>query len=161
MITFTGDYSCRLDEKGRVLLPAAFLKQMAGSLQEKFVLRKDIFAACLVLYPMNEWERQNQILRQNTNPYSREHGDFLRMFFKGTAEVILDGSNRMLIPKKLLEEIGAEREIVMAGQLSRIEIWPKDAYDRIESAGENIALLAEKIMGNLNNSGIQNKSYGE
>ena len=43
MITFIGDYSCRLDEKGRVLLPAAFIKQMAGSMQEKFVLKKDIF----------------------------------------------------------------------------------------------------------------------
>jgi MraZ protein len=161
MITFTGDFTCRLDEKGRVLLPSAFLKQMAGSVQEKFVLRKDIFASCLVLYPMAEWERQNQILRQSTNPYNREHGEFLRMFFKGTAEVILDNSNRMLIPKKLLEEIGADREIVMAGQLSRIEIWTRDAYDGIENAGDNIALLAEKIMGNANNGGILNKSTGE
>jgi MraZ protein len=169
MITFTGDYSCRLDEKGRVLLPSAFIKQMAsppageaGGMQEKFVLKKDLFESCLVLYPMFEWERQTQILRQNTNSYNREHNQFLRGFFKGTAEVMLDASNRLLIPKRLLEEIGADREIVMAGQLGRIEIWTKDAYDGIESGGENIALLAEKIMGNLNkDSGTLNKSTGE
>lgn len=167
MLTFTGDYSCRLDDKGRVLLPAAFIKQMAGGMaseeadRQEFVLKKDIFEACLVLYPMAEWDRQTQILRQNTNPYNREHNQFLRGFFKGTADVMLDASNRLLIPKRLLEEIGADREIVMAGHLGRIEIWAKGSYDRIESGGEKVALLAEKIMGNLNNEGgISNKSTG-
>jgi MraZ protein len=150
MITFIGDYSCKLDEKGRVLLPSAFIRQMAGSMQEKFVLKKDIFERCLVLYPMNEWERQNQILRQNTNPYNREHNQFLRGFFKGTAEVTLDANNRLLIPRRLLDEIGAEREIVMAGQLGKIEIWTSDTYDKVDGDNENFALLAEKIMGNLN-----------
>jgi MraZ protein len=162
MITFIGDYTCRLDEKGRVLLPAAFIKQMATGMQEKFVLKKDIFERCLVLYPMNEWERQNQILRQNTNPYNREHNKFLRGFFKGTAEVALDANNRLLLPRRLLDEIGADREIVMAGQLGRIEIWTKDSYDHIESDDENFALLAEKIMSNLNReSGTQIKNTGE
>ena len=170
MLTYTGDYSCRLDDKGRVLLPSAFIKQMASGMpdgmperQEKFVLKKDIFESCLVLYPQAEWDRQTRILRQNTNPYNREHNEFLRGFFKGTADVVLDGSNRLLIPRRMLEEIGAEREIVLAGQLGRIEVWAKDAYDRIESGGENIARLAEKIMGKLNNNtgGMLNEGEGE
>jgi MraZ protein len=162
MITFIGDYSCRLDDKGRVLLPSAFIRQMATGMQEKFVLKKDIFESCLVLYPMNEWERQNQILRQNTNPYNREHNKFLRGFFKGTAEVTLDASNRLLIPKRLLDEVGADREIVMAGQLGRIEIWTKDDYDKVDGGDENFALLAEKIMGNLiRDPGNQNNTTGE
>jgi len=150
MITFIGDYSCKLDDKGRVLLPAAFIKQMASSLQERFVLKKDIFESCLVLFPINEWERQNEILRRNTNPYNREHNKFLRGFFKGTAEIALDSSNRLLIPKRLLDEIGAGREIVLAGQLGKIEIWPAETYDTIEGGDESFGLLAEKIMGNLN-----------
>lgn len=162
MITFIGDFSCRLDEKGRVLLPAAFIKQMATALQERFILKKDIFESCLVLYPMNEWERQNQILQQNTNPYNREHNRFLRGFFKGTAEVTMDSSNRLLIPRRLLDEIGADREIILAGQLGRIEIWTKEAYDHVEGGGDNFALLAEKIMGKLNKSeGISDNKSGE
>jgi len=148
-ITFIGDYSCKLDDKGRVLLPAAFIKQMASSMQERFVLKKDIFESCLVLYPMNEWEQQNEILRQNTNPYNREHNKFLRGFYKGTAEVALDSSNRLLLPKRMLDDIGAGREIVMAGQLGKIEIWPAEAYEKVEGGDENFALLAEKIMGNI------------
>ena len=130
MTDFIGDFTCKLDDKGRVLLPSAFIRQMAGAMQDRFVIKKDIFDSCLVLYPMVEWERQNQVLRKNTNPYNREHNRFLRGFFKGIAEVVLDASNRLLIPKRLLDEIGANREIVMTGQLGKIEIWTKDAYDK-------------------------------
>ncbi|HLO61005.1 MAG TPA: hypothetical protein VK179_19810 [Bacteroidales bacterium] len=149
MVTFIGDYTCKLDDKGRVLLPSAFIKQMAGSMQERFVVKKDIFESCLVLFPMNEWERQNEILRQNTNPYNREHNTFLRGFFKGTAEVVLDASNRLLIPKRLLDEIGAGKDIVLAGQLGKIEIWPADGYESVQGGDEDFAKLAEKIMGNI------------
>lgn len=151
MIDFIGDYTCKLDDKGRVSLPAAFIRQMAGAMQDRFVVKKDIFDPCLVLYPMAEWERQNQILRKNTNPYNREHQRFLRGFFKGIAEVVLDGSNRLLIPKRLLDEVGADREVVMTGQLGKIELWTRDAYDKIDGDGDSVATLAEKIMGNLNN----------
>jgi len=158
MITFIGDYTCKLDDKGRVLLPAAFIKQMASSMQERFVLKKDIFESCLVLFPMNEWERQNEILRQNTNPYNREHNKFLRGFFKGTAEITLDSSNRLLIPRRLLDEIGAGREIVMAGQLGKIEIWPAETYEKVEGGDESFAQLAEKIMGNLSKDDVSQKN---
>ncbi|MBN1158883.1 MAG: protein mraZ [Bacteroidales bacterium] len=155
MITFIGDYTCRLDNKGRVLLPAALIKQMnqlavagKGGMQDRFVIKKDIFESCLLLYPMDEWQRQNEILRNNTNPFNREHNKFLRGFFKGIAELSIDASNRLLIPKRLLDSINAEREIVLAGQFGKIEIWSKDLYETVESGDERFASLAEKIMGN-------------
>lgn len=162
MITFIGDFPCKLDDKGRVLLPSTFIRQMAGSMQEKFVLKKDLFEKCLVLYPMDEWERQSQLLRRHTNPYNREHNTFLRGFFKGTAEVALDSNNRLLIPRRLLDDIGANREIVMAGQLGKIEIWTSEDYEKVEGGDEHFAQLAEKIMGNLNGEGIkQSNNPGE
>lgn len=156
MITFIGDYTCKLDNKGRVLLPSAFIKQMMQpgigwkeGMQDRFVVKRDIFAKCLLLYPMDEWQRQNEILRNNTNPFNREHNAFLRGFFKGIAELSLDSNNRLLIPKRLLDEIAADREIVMAGQFGKIEIWSSIMYDTIESGDDRFASLAEKIMGNL------------
>jgi len=156
MVTFIGDYNCRLDDKGRVLLPSAFIKQMAQSSggdkagnMDHFVLKKDIYEKCLLLYPIGEWERQNRLLRKNTNPYNKEHNRLLRGFFKGIAEVTLDGNNRILIPKRLLDEISAGKDIVMAGQFGKIEIWPRDQYEAIGSDDEQLAALAEKIMGNI------------
>lgn len=150
MTNFIGDYTCKLDTKSRVLLPAVFKKQMSPANQDRFVVKKDIFARCLVLYPMEEWDRQNNIIRAKTNPYNREHNQFLRTFYKGTAEVGLDGNNRILIPKRLLDEIGANNDIVLAGQFNKIEIWPKDDYNNMITGDDEFALLAEKILGGLN-----------
>ena len=149
MIIFIGEYTCKLDNKGRVILPAAFKKQMSGSNQEKFVIKKDIFESCLVLYPMEEWDRQIKIIRKKINPYKREHNKFLRRFFKGMADVMLDANNRILIPKRLLDEIDANKEIVMAGQYGKIEIWTKDRYDKSNLGDDEFAGMAENIMEGL------------
>ncbi len=149
MITFIGDYTCKLDAKGRVILPAAFKKQMKGTDQERFVVKKDIFESCLLLYPIDEWERQNKIVRKKINPYKKEHNMFLRWFLKGMAEVMLDSNNRILIPRRLLEEISANKEVVMAGQFGKIEIWARERYDKIEVGDDEFATMAENIMEGL------------
>jgi MraZ protein len=149
MITFIGEYSCKLDSKGRVILPSAFKKQMAGSNPDRFVVKKDIFEKCLVLFPFQEWERQNKILRKKINPYKKEHNKFMRQFFKGMAEVMLDSNNRLLIPKRLLDEVEAEREVIMAGQYGKIEVWAKHLYERIEVGDDEFAGMAESIMEGL------------
>lgn len=147
MATFIGDYACKVDTKGRIILPMAFKKQMPLDAQDHFVVRKDIFENCLVLYSIEDWNRQLEKIRKRMNPYNREHNMFLRNFFKGTAELSLDNNNRMLIPRKLLELIGAERDVVLAGQDGRIEIWAADIYEKIEMPAEDFANLAEKLMG--------------
>jgi MraZ protein len=146
MATFIGDYTCKVDVKGRIILPMAFKKQMPADAQDHFVVRKDIFENCLVLYSIEDWNRQLEKIRK-LNPYNREHNMFLRNFFKGTAELSLDNSNRLLIPKRLMELISADRDVVLAGQDGRIEIWAADIYDKIDMAPEDFANLAEKLMG--------------
>jgi MraZ protein len=149
MTTFIGEYTCKLDSKGRLMLPVAFKKQNNGSVQDRFVIKKDIFVNCLILYPIEEWERQNRLIRKQLNPYNKEHNMFLRRFFKGMAEVTLDSNNRMLIPKRLLDEVKADKEIVLAGQLGKIEIWAKDQYDSISVGDDELANMAEKFMQGL------------
>jgi MraZ protein len=147
MATFIGDYSCRIDSKGRLIFPAAFKKQMQPSSPESFVVRRDIFEQCLVLYTAEDWEVQMKKIRSRINPYNREHNRFMRNFFKGTAELTLDGSNRLLIPRKLVEIAGIEKEVVLAGQDGRIEIWAGERYNTIDMPVNDFADLAEKLMG--------------
>jgi len=153
MTIFIGDYTYKIDAKGRVMLPAAFKKQMPAAAQDKFVIKKDIYEKCLVLYPMDEWESQNQLIRQNVNPYNREHSQFLREYYKDTAEVELDANNRFLIPARLLSLAGIdkEKEVVLAGQLGKIEIWDKSLYDKTSDGINDFSDLATKILGgNIN-----------
>jgi MraZ protein len=147
MATFIGDYSCRLDAKGRVILPAAFKKQMPTAAEDRFVVRKDIFEGCLVLYSIDDWNRQLEKIRSRINQYNREHNIFLRNFFKGTAEVSLDSSNRLLIPKRLLDLAGITKDVVLAGQDGRIEMWAEEVYARIDMPSDDFANLAEKLLG--------------
>jgi MraZ protein len=155
MATFIGDYPCKVDAKGRIILPMAFKKQMPAAAQDHFVVRKDIFENCLVLYAIDDWNRQIEKIRKKINPYNREHNMFLRNFFKGTAELTLDNNNRMLIPKRLMELIGAERDVVLAGQDGRIEIWTASVYETIGMPSEDFANLAEKLMGGSINEPLE------
>jgi MraZ protein len=141
MATFIGDFTCKVDVKGRIILPMAFKKQMPADAQDHFVVRKDIFENCLVLYSIEDWNRQLDKIRKRINPYNREHNMFIRNFFKGTAELSLDNNNRLLIPKKLMDLINAERDVVLAGQDGRIEIWAADIYEKIDMPAEDFADL--------------------
>jgi MraZ protein len=151
MATFIGDYMCKVDVKGRIILPMTFKKQMPATAQDHFVVRKDIFENCLVLYSLEDWNRQLEKIRKRMNPYNREHNMFLRNFFKGTAELSLDNNNRFLVPKKLMDIIGVGRDVVLAGQDGRIEIWAADKYEGIDMAANDFADLAEKLMGGSEN----------
>ena len=147
MATFIGDYSCKIDAKGRLIFPSALKKQMDTLSGDHFVVRRDIFEECLVLVTIEDWELQMKKIRSRINPYNREHNRFLRNFFKGTAEIFLDSSNRILIPRKLTELVGIGKEVILAGQDGRIEIWSKERYDKIDIPVDDFADLAEKLMG--------------
>jgi MraZ protein len=147
MATFIGDYTCKVDLKGRIILPMTFKKQMPSGAQDHFVVRKDIFENCLVLYSIEDWNRQLEQIRSRINPYNREHNMFMRNFFKGTAELSLDNNNRLLVPRRLMDLIDAERDVVLAGQDGRIEIWAAAYYEKIDMRSDDFADLAEKLMG--------------
>jgi MraZ protein len=147
MTTFIGDYTVKLDSKGRLSFPAAFMRQLKDNSSAGFVLKKDVFEKCLILYPMEEWERQNAMIREKTNPYNKEHARFLRMFYSGTAELTLDANNRMLLPKRLLEHAEIGDELVLAGQSGRIELWSSLLYMDVSRADDDFSSMAEKILG--------------
>jgi len=151
MHSFIGDYICKIDPKGRVLLPSAFKKQMPDNARDIFVVKKDIYEKCLILYTIDEWERQNELLRKKLNPYNKEHSNFLRSYYRGAAEVELDSSNRLLIPKRLLVEAGIDKDICLSGQDKKIELWAKENYDSISVNEDEFSAMANSILGQIDN----------
>lgn len=130
MSSFIGDYNCKIDAKGRLILPSAFKKQVSSDAQDQFVVKKDIYEDCLVLYPMDEWKRMVDILRSKINPYNKSHKQFLRGFYMDTAELSLDSSSRLTIPKKILSKIKVNKELKLVAQDDKIEIWNPETYER-------------------------------
>jgi len=148
MNSFIGDIKCKIEAKGRLLFPSNFKKQLENE-QTNFVIKKDIYEKCLIIYTDAEWERQITILRKKLNLYNKNHSKFLREFYKNTAELSMDSSGRIRIPKRLLELIDAKKEILMLGLDTKIEIWASEIYSEIETSEEDFADLAQDILGGL------------
>ncbi|WP_461636648.1 division/cell wall cluster transcriptional repressor MraZ [Labilibaculum euxinus] len=152
MVTFIGDYPCRLDSKGRVLLPSAFRKLFNGGSESRCVLRKNLYEKCLDLYSISEWEKQTEMVRAKVNPFNKKHAGFLREFFRGTAEVLIDGNGRILIPKKFFDFAGFSKDVTLAGQDGKIEIWDTETYEKSALGQDGFSTLADEILGrDLNN----------
>ena len=151
MTNFIGDYRCKVDAKGRILFPAGLKKQLEEN-GNCFVIKKDLFEQCLVMYTSAEWKRQNAAIRSQINPFNPEHNRFLRGFYRGTAEIELDNNGRLLLPKRLLDEVGIDKDVVLSGQDTKIELWAESKYDAIAEDPEAFAALAEKTMKGLSNA---------
>jgi MraZ protein len=147
MITFIGEHTCKVDAKGRIMLPSAFKKQMPTGTEERFVIKPDVYENCLIMYPIQEWERLNRIIRRNTNPFNKEHERFLRLFNDGKAELVLDASSRLLVPKRLLDYAQAKKEVLLAGRDGKIDVWSPALYRKFKEGVTELESLTEKILG--------------
>lgn len=142
-----GTYECKVDVKGRVLIPSAFKKQLASVINKGFVLKRAVFQSCLELYPISEWEEL--ISKVNSlNRFKKKNNDFIRRFTAGVKFIELDNNGRLLIPKDLIEFSNIKREIVLSSSVNIIEIWDKDSYESsIVDSRDDFAKLAEEVMG--------------
>ena len=151
MINLIGVYECKVDAKGRLMLPAGIKKQLLPMLGEGFILKRSVFHTCLELYPMSEWN--NVIIDVNKlNRFIKEHLDFIRMFTTGLKPIDLDGTGRLLIPMDLVDFSGIKKNIVVSSVINMIEIWDKDKYEAvINDPNIDFAKLAERVMGKKGN----------
>jgi transcriptional regulator MraZ len=145
--SFIGTYECKVDAKGRLMLPSALKKQLSPAFQSGFVLKRAVFQSCLEMYPLNEWEALMQKVNK-LNRFKKKNNDFIRRFTAGVKFIELDASGRLLIPKDLIAFAGITKEIVVSSAVNIIEIWDKDNYEKvIDDAAIDFADLAEEVMG--------------
>jgi len=145
-----GTYECKIDAKGRLLIPAPLKKQLATSLQEGFVLKRSVFQPCLELYPMSEWNLLMQKINK-LNRFVKKNNDFIRRFTAGVKVVEIDNLGRLLVSKDLSVFAKITKDIVLSSAVNIIEIWDKELYEKaIDDSVGDFADLAEDVMGNVN-----------
>lgn len=120
---FKGEYNHTVDVKGRLIIPSRF----RDSLGDEFVVTKGL-DGCLFVYNNTEWTEFEDKLRKLplTNKDARQ---FVRFFLAGAADVEVDKQGRILIPNILREFAGIEKDAVLVGVGSRIEIWSRERWD--------------------------------
>lgn len=128
-----GTFTCRLDNKGRVLFPAGYLKQLPEGEREEFVLKHGQFASCLVMYPLRDFARMAESLRGEFPRHSEEGDRRVRNFYRTVSQVTLDKTNRLLLSRADIEFLGLENDVLFVGQNDCIEIWEPERYYESES----------------------------
>jgi len=147
MSHFLGEFDCKLDTKGRMMIPSGLKKQLPEADKEGLVINRG-FEKHLVIYTRKEWDKIVDDLSK-LNQYEKRTREFIRYFTRGASELSLDASGRVLLPKALLEYAGISADVVLACQFNKIEVWAQDAYDaQMDNEPENFANLAEEVMGN-------------
>jgi MraZ protein len=141
-----GEFDCKLDAKGRLMVPSGLKKQLPAVDAEGLVVNRG-FEKHLTIYTKSEWDKITTELAQ-LNAFEKKTREFIRYFTRGASELSLDASGRVLLPKSLLEYAGIGSEVVLSCQFDRIELWAKDAYDaQLDNEPESFANLAEEVMG--------------
>ncbi len=121
---FLGTHSPRLDDKGRLILPARFRDQLAGGL---VVTRGQ--ERCLYVFPAREFERIHEQLRQ-APVTSKQARDYLRVLLSGASDEVPDKQGRVTLPTALRTYAGLTRDCAVIGAGSRVEIWDAGAWER-------------------------------
>ena len=143
MNTFIGEYTVKIDDKGRMVFPSAFKSLMPADGDMRFVIKKDIFEDCLEMYTFEEWERQSSEVKSRLNFFNRDHAMFWREYMRDRASVEPDGKvGRISVPKKLLEAIGVNKEVVFSGNDYKIEIWAREKFEEARISNEQYISLA-------------------
>ncbi len=151
MANLFGEYVCKLDVKGRFMLPAGLKKQLSEADQERFVINRG-FEKNLTLYPDSEWQKITREIN-SLNLYNKKNREFVRYFYRGASELNCDSANRLLLPKTLIDYAAIDKEVILFAYGNRIEVWSKELYENTMSIEpEDFSNLAEEVMGRINDS---------
>ncbi len=159
MPDFVGQYNCKLDSKGRLQFPARFIKQMPPDGGGLLYINRGV-EKCLSIYSLSGWNKFKQKLN-SLNVYDRKKRRLVRFLMQGSAEITLDSSNRILIPKDLVTLANLGKEVVLQGCLDKIELWDKQAYEEEMAQSDDLLLdLTDEILGNEEMGDLMDEMLG-
>ena len=135
-----GEYMHSIDAKGRVILPADFRAELGDT----FIVTKGL-DGCLFIYAQSEWDQLSEKHRQL--PLAKtEARAFVRFFFAGARQVELDKQGRFLVPATLRQHASLQKDVVLIGVSSRIEVWSKEEWLKYnEDINPAVSAIAETL----------------
>ncbi len=145
MHLLSGEYDCKLDPKGRLVLPAKVKGNLPEASGNQLVLVRG-FEPCLVLYPREAWRVIHDKVMA-LDEFNEEYRQFQRNFFRGMTEVELDSIGRFMLPGSMRRYAGLEKEAIIVGLGNRCEIWDTTRYDEyLIKDQQSFSKLAQKFL---------------
>lgn len=128
--TFIGNIEARLDEKGRMFIPAIYRKILNERGSRRIVMRRDTENACLVMYPEDVWNRKVEELSEALDEWNPDDQMLLMQFVADAEFLEMDGQGRVLLQKRNLQQIGATGDILIVGMMNRFAVWNKQSFEQ-------------------------------
>lgn len=147
MYQFTDFEECKVDSKGRFMLPVVYRKGLGDALAEGFVMKSDIGIKVIRLYTKSGWDKENEKF-QSLNKFDPKNQQVIRIWMAGKRNVEVDSSGRLQIPRDLLTEAEIENEISLSPAFGYLEIWSTKNYkDELAAINKNAVALFEEVLG--------------
>ena len=148
MIKFAGDYSARIDDKGRIVFPYQLKAMLPEGSDMRFIIRRSSYTDSLEMYTYEEWTRWSENVLSRLNLFNPEHSALWDELTNDRTLVEPDTKlGRITIPKYLLDNIDATKELLFIGRDHYIAIWAKENFDKSRLSKEKSSELTQKILG--------------
>lgn len=146
MVTFIGEHTSKIDDKGRVVFPAPLKNALPAGSDMRFVIKKSIYSDCLDMYTFEEWESQSGKVKDSLDFFNSDHVEFWRQYMRDRDVVEPDARlGRISISRNLLDAIGIDKEVVFFGVDFKIEIWAKEKFEASKLSNKDFIAIARSL----------------
>jgi MraZ protein len=130
MPAFSGKHYYTVDEKGRLIIPAPFREILSTHYSSRLFITNAAFDRCLHIYPYEEWTKLEEKVR-GLPKMLKEVRLFMRRVIASAQECSFDKQGRLLIPAALREDAEITGDVVIVGQIEKIELWDRKEWDAV------------------------------
>lgn len=122
MIEFAGTYSATIDDKGRIVLPASFKKELGDLASESLIIEKNLHKECLDIHPEKYWRKRVEDFKSTLDPFNEEDDELLQFFYQNFVKVTMAPNGRVNIPDSYLKYANLEKgaEFIGMGESIRL-----------------------------------------
>lgn len=137
---FSGWHEHTLDEKGRLSLPSAFRDKLGVNKDDRVYATCSLSGPCIEVYPDSEWQK----LLEKVSRLPQTHPQviaFRRRFISAASELTMDRAGRVLIPPPLRVQCGLAKDVLVAGNIEKMEVWDRATFLALNEGSDGLAIL--------------------
>jgi MraZ protein len=147
MPEFSNQYNATIDDKGRVVLPSAYKRELGESFEWIMTVELDPYEKCLNLYPINSWQKRLEFIKSRLNPNDPRQSKLLDKFYQNFVKISVAENGRLNIPNSYYEKKGIIKDVVFTGQGDRIRVWDAEEYRKAMLPEDDFRGLFEEFLG--------------
>jgi len=145
MIEFAGTHNATIDDKGRIVLPAPFKKEMGELALESLIIEKNLHKSCLDIHPEKYWRNRVEEFKRTLDPFDEDDDALLQFFYQNFVKVSMAANGRINLPASYLEYAGLEKGAQFIGMGESIRLLSATLSEKPEmSKAEFLMKLKEK-----------------